>query len=75
MRLIPLLLLGVTCAPSVACADTIAIVVRVEVPVVCKLVADGRFNCNRKGMPPASELIVKPELQAGQGVIVRSIAP
>lgn len=75
MRLTPALLLGLLFAPSPASADTIAIVVRVEVPVVCNVVSDGRFGCNRKNMPPASDTVLRLNRQAGSGVIVRSIAP
>ncbi len=75
MRPTPTLLFGRLFAPAPASADTIAIVVRVEVPVVCKLVSEGLFKCNEKNMPPASDTTRRMTAQAGGEVIVRSIAP
>ena len=75
MRLAPILLPCLLFVPGQAMADTIAIVVRVHVPVVCRTGPDMQPDCNAKGSFLTADRLVRTGEQATGAVIVRSIAP
>lgn len=72
MRLAPILMCCVMALPGPAMADTITIVVRVEVPLVCQSAAHRQAACNFRGMPPVRDIWLT---SADGPVLVRSIAP
>lgn len=75
MRLVPVLMSSLTLVPDQAMADTIAIVVRVEVPVVCQSGAARQPACNVRTFPASTDVVMPGTAKTIGPVIVRSIAP
>lgn len=75
MRLVPILMSSLTLMPGQAMADTIAIVVRVQVPVVCQSGADRQAACNVRTFPASTDVVLPRTTKADGTVVVRTIAP